>query len=113
VDLKQYFRKIRDLEATLTEEYPIVVSRETSEGGKAGQIAEVSRANAARLIIDGRAALATDEQKRQYRDEQELAKQAAERAELAKRVQVAILSEADLNPQVSGKRGSGPSSTAK
>ncbi|MBV9269073.1 MAG: hypothetical protein JO061_23080 [Acidobacteriaceae bacterium] len=113
MDLKQYFRKIRDLEATLTEEYPIVVSRETSEGGKAGQIAEVSRANAARLIIDGRAALATDEQKRQYRDEQELAKQAAERAELAKRVQVAILSEADLNPQVSGKRGSGPSSTAK
>ena len=113
MDLKQYFRKIRDLEATLTEEYPIVVSRETSEGGKAGQIAEVSRANAARLIVDGRAALATDEQKRQYRDEQELAKQAAERAELAKRVQVAIVSEADLNPQVSGKRGSGPSSNAK
>jgi anti-sigma factor RsiW len=104
VDLKQYFRKIRDFEATLNDDYPIVVSRETPDGGKPGLIAEVSRANAARMIIEGRAVLATEDEKRQYQEQQAAAKRAAEKAELAKCVQVAILNEPEIPAHVPGKR---------
>jgi hypothetical protein len=104
VDVKQYFRKIRDLEATLKEEYPIVISRETSDGGKPGLIIEVSRENAARLIVEGRAVLATEDERRQYLEQQAAVRRAAEKAELAKYVQVAILNESEIPPQMPSKR---------
>ena len=34
MDLKQYFRKIRQVEAGLIETFPLVVSLETPDGGK-------------------------------------------------------------------------------
>lgn len=104
MDLRQYFRKIDEVKAQLTEEYPVVVSLETTDGGKAGLISEVSRANAARMIVEGRAVIASEEQKLQFMDQQASAKKAAHAAELAKRVQVAILSESDLQ-FVQGRKG--------
>jgi hypothetical protein len=58
MDLKSYYRKIRETEQSIVEEYPIVVSRESTDGGKAGALTEVSRTLAARLIVDGSAELA-------------------------------------------------------
>lgn len=109
VDLKQYFRKIREIEAGIGEAYPIVVSRETTDGGKAGMLVEVPRAVAAKMIVDGRAVLASEEEKELYRLEQSSAKQASVQSELAKRIQVTILGEADLLGVNTGKKGSEPS----
>lgn len=36
MDVRQYYRKIREVEADLRETYPLVISLETSDGGKAG-----------------------------------------------------------------------------
>jgi hypothetical protein len=114
VDLKQYFRKIREIEAGIGEPYPIVVSRETTDGGKAGMLVEVPRTVAAKMIADGRAVLASEEEKELYRLEQASAKQASEQTELARRIQVTILNEADLLGVNTGKRkGSEPSPAAK
>lgn len=113
MDLKQYFRKMREIESTISEQYPLVISLETPDGGKAGMVTEVSRLNAARVIIEGRALLANESEKQAYREQQAAARAAAEKAELAKRVQVAILSESDLRSTVQSKRTSDSTNTGK
>jgi hypothetical protein len=96
VDLRQYFRKLEQIEAAMIEAYQVVVSLETADGGKPGMISEVTRANAAKLLVEGRAVLASEEQKQQFLASQKAAKEAAEQLEAARRLQFAILSEADL-----------------
>jgi coenzyme F420-reducing hydrogenase alpha subunit len=113
VELKQYFRKMRELENTIPEAYPLVVSLETPDGGKPGMITEVSRLNAAKMIIEGRALLASESEKQAYREQQAAARAAAEKAELAKRVQVAILSDPDLRGSLHVKRNSDSSNSGK
>jgi hypothetical protein len=108
MDLKQYFRKIREIEASLLEEYPVLVSLETPDGGKAGTFCETSRMNAARMIAEGRAVLASPQQVEEFRAQQVSARKAAEQAEMAKRIQVAIIPEGEFG--IAGKRGSLPPS---
>ena len=105
MDLRQYFRKIREIEAVLIEPYPLLVSLETSDGGKAGTFCESSRANAARMIAEGRAVLATPEQVEEFRTQQATARKAAEKAEMAKRIQVAIVTEPDFAGSGTNPRG--------
>lgn len=105
MDVKQYFRRLREIEDSFVDSYPVLVSLETPDGGKPGLIAEMSRPVAAKMIVEGRAILASSEQKAAYYEYQEAAKRAAEKAELAKRVQVAIIADPDLQPQAAGKKG--------
>ena len=100
MDLKQYFRKIRQVEAGLSDRFPVIVSLETPDGGRPGLISETSREMAAKMIVEGRAVLANEEEKEIFRTQQALARQAAEKAELAKRVQVAIISDRELKHQI-------------
>jgi len=113
VDLKQYFRKMREIEASLTDEFPLVVSLDTPDGGKAGKLSEVSRQNAAKMIIEGRASLASEEAAKTYRARQAAAKEAADKAEMARRVQVAIISDPELSISGTGRKGNGPSTASK
>ena len=96
MDVKQYYRKMREIEDGLVEPYPVIVSLETSDGGRAGTLCEVPRSLAAKMIVERRATLASIEQKEFFFQQQEAAKKAAEKAELARRVQVAIISDSDL-----------------
>jgi hypothetical protein len=57
MDLREYYRKIWEVEAGLGEPYVTVVSRKTPEGGRKGLKTVVTRAVAARLIVDGKADL--------------------------------------------------------
>ena len=107
MDVKQYYRKIQDVESGLEESFPIVVSLETADGGKPGVLTEVSRSIAAKMIVEGRAVLANSAEKQKYYEHAEAARNAAEKAELAKRLQVAIISDADLKPS-SSKKSSDP-----
>ena len=113
MDVKQYFRKLREVESILTESYPLVISLETSDGGKAGLVSEVSRPNAAKLIVEGRATLADAKARAEYSEHQAAAKKAAEKIELAKRVQFAIISESEMQPTPTSKKNSDQSSSGK
>ena len=113
MDLKKYFQKIREIEASIDEEYPVVVSLETPDGGKPGVSTEVPRHDAARMIVEGCAVLASVEEKELYRQARVAAKQAIEAAELAKRVQVAIIADPNLQNQLSNKKGNPPSANGK
>jgi hypothetical protein len=91
MDLKVYYAKIRSLQATLAEEFPIVVSRETGDGGKAGTLTEVSRALAAKLVVDRVAELASEEAAKAFRARQAEAKAKADQLAEANKVQLTVL----------------------
>ena len=104
MDVRQYYRKISEAERSLEGQYFLMVSLETSDGGKAGFVSEVSRDVAAKLIVEGRAVVATQEEQDLYRERQAAARKKAEGADLARRVQVAIISESDLHASGMSKK---------
>ena len=96
MDLRVYYRNIREIEETITEEFPIVISRHTGDGGVAGRVTEVSRGVAAKLLADGLASLASPEQAAEFRERAAEAKRVADQAAAASRMQVRVISAADL-----------------
>lgn len=66
MDLRVYYKNIREVEATITSELAVIVSRDTQDGGKAGLVSEVPRYSAAKLVVENRARLATPEEARAY-----------------------------------------------
>jgi hypothetical protein len=96
MDLRIYYQKIREVESTIGDEFPLVVSRETADGGKPGMTTEVPRRLAAKMIVEGQARLATPEEAQAHRDELAEARRMAEQAAIATRLQVSVLSTADL-----------------
>ncbi|MCW5981897.1 MAG: hypothetical protein KIT09_27680 [Bryobacteraceae bacterium] len=103
MDLRAYYRKIRQIEEGLEESDVVVVSNETPDGGKAGVLSEASRGIAARLLVEGRARLATAEESAAYRKEMVEANKRAQETAAASRVQVAVISENELRAYKSAK----------
>jgi len=64
MDLRGYYQKIREVEATIADAYAVIVSLETPDGGKAGTQTEVTRSLAAKMIVNGLAKLAKVADKR-------------------------------------------------
>ncbi len=112
MDLRQYFRKLREVESTIIEDFPLVISLETSDGGKPGTASEVSRFNAAKMIIEGRAALADEASKAEYHARRIADQDAVHSADLARRVQVAIVDQTAL-AHINGRKNPSPSGSGK
>jgi hypothetical protein len=93
VDLKAYFKKVAEIAETLVEGDQLVVSQETSDGGKAGVMTEVTKAIASRLIAEGKARLATEVEKSQWLAELEEKRKHFEQAVLAKTVHLQVVRE--------------------
>jgi hypothetical protein len=100
MDLKQYFKKLKDTESSIEEPYLLIVSLETTDGGKAGAVIEVSRPEAAKAMVEGRAVRASNEQKEAYLKLEAERKKSAEKTELSRRLQIAIISDSDLRHSV-------------
>jgi ribosomal protein L9 len=96
MDLRVFFQKLRKIEQEIGEPHVVVVSHETPDGGRAGQLSEVSRGIAARLILEGHAHLATAEEAAQFRAEARKALEEAQQRQMADKVQVNVISDADL-----------------
>jgi hypothetical protein len=103
MDLRLYYQKIRDIEATIADEFPVVVSRETGDGGKRGTLTEVPRRIAAKMIVEGHARLAALEQTQTFRELQAEAKRLLDQVEAAARIQVTVVSAAELDKFKGGK----------
>jgi hypothetical protein len=106
VDLKVYYQKIRDNEAGITEPFPIVVSQETGDGGKAGIFTEVPRAVAAKLMADGTARTAGKDEAAAFRADLVKAKKAADELAAAAKMQVRFIS-ADELTRLENQKGKG------
>jgi hypothetical protein len=98
MDLRQYYKKLHELESKMPESHVLVVSVETGDGGKEGVITEVPRRNACQLILDGRAKRMDPEQEAQYRAQEALKRGEFQRARTASRIQVQLVPNETMNP---------------
>ena len=99
MDLKGYFKKIRDVEATIPAPYVLIASLETPEGGKEGTFTEVSRRLAARIIAESRGRLATEAESELFREKQAEALRAAQALAAAQRMQFTLVKPIDSRPK--------------
>jgi hypothetical protein len=103
MDLRVFFQKLRKIEREISEPHVVVVSRETPDGGRPGLLTEVSRGNAARLILEGHAELATPEQTAEFHAAARKALEEAQQRMMAEKVQVTVISDADLRAMKSAR----------
>ncbi len=104
MDLRLYYQKVRNTEAEIAEAFPVVVSKETQDGGKDGRYAEVTRAIAAKMIVEGTARLATADEAKTYRDAQAEAKRIADQETEAAKVQFTVVSTSEMAKLTGGKK---------
>ena len=97
MDLQVYYQKIREMETKIVDEFPLMVSVETSDGGKSGMKTEVPRRLAAKLLIEGQARLASKDEFKAYREALAEAKRIGEREAAAARLQLTVLSTTELD----------------
>jgi hypothetical protein len=96
VDLKLYFHKIKTIEATIANEHVVIISKESPDGAREGQPAEVTRGVAAKLIAVGKARLATEEESSNFNAAAAAAKSAAEEQQKKSKLQLNVVPEADM-----------------
>jgi hypothetical protein len=106
MDLQVYYQKIRDVETKIADEFPLMVSVETSDGGKGGTKTEVPRRLAAKLLVEGQARLASKDELKAHREMLAEAKRLAERAAAAEKLQLTVLSSTELDRLRSDVRSS-------
>jgi hypothetical protein len=102
MDLKAYYRQLREVEEKLPEPC-VIVSMATADGGKAGVKTEAPRKVAARLIVSRTARAATPAETRAFQEKSEEARLAAEQMAAASRMQVTVIPTRELRNLVSSK----------
>ena len=106
MDVKAFYQKVRQVAETIAEAYAVVISFPTPDGGREGIASEVARSLAALLVIEGKARLARAEESQEFRDRTAEASAAARQLAAAAKMQVTVISEADLRALKSGgKKG--------
>lgn len=66
MNLRDFYANVRNTIATIDSAFVVLVSKDTPDGGKAGVMTLVKRETAARLIVENRARLATDDETESY-----------------------------------------------
>jgi succinate dehydrogenase/fumarate reductase flavoprotein subunit len=97
MDIRQYYERIKEVAGTIQEEYTIVKSLATEDGGKAGVFTEVSRNVAAKLIVDRKAILATPGEAKEYRLQLQAAEAARRELEERNRNVIQVFARAGLD----------------
>jgi hypothetical protein len=91
MDLRSYYKKVREADSTLKGNDIVLVSLATSEGGKEGVLTEAPRVVAAKLIAEQRARVATDAEAEVFRQGLRTARDQYEEEEAARRVQIVMV----------------------
>ena len=106
MDLKKYYRRIREIEAALEDEFPVLKSLATEAGGLGGKLTEATKIVAARMVVDGVAELASAEEAAEFRRLAEENRKREEERRRGEQVQFHVLSEADLRSMLkAGPKG--------
>ena len=103
MDLRVFYTKIREATELIPGEFAVLVSRETPDGGKPGVMSEASKAIAARMLVEGRARLATPGEVETFRSLESDMRLKAEREAAPARLQVAVLSDKDIEALQAGR----------
>jgi len=106
MDLQIYYRKIREIELSMSEPSVVLVSRDTPDGGREGVRTEVPRRTAAKMIVEGTARLATGQEVMEFLEGKAEAKGRADHLAAASRMQFTVVSQSDLR-KLKGTRAGG------
>jgi hypothetical protein len=99
MDVRSYYKKVREAEEKLTGEYMVMVSLATPEGGKENVKTEVPRGIAAKLIAEGRSRVATEEESKEFHEATQYALLVHQEQEAARRLQVMVIPSSELRKQ--------------
>ncbi|MBI3694061.1 MAG: hypothetical protein HY238_04375 [Acidobacteria bacterium] len=107
MDLKVYYRKLRQIEQEMPEEFVVVKSLATPDGGISGRLTEVARFLAAKMAADGLAVLAEKAEAALFRERVAEEQKQEEQKRASAKVQFTMLTESDLRAlQQQGRGGS-------
>jgi hypothetical protein len=95
MDIKTYFKKVRQVESTILTTCVVIASLETSDGGKVGSFTEVSKGLAARMITEGRGRLASEEETALFFETHAEARRSAEALAMAQKMQFTLVHPVD------------------
>jgi hypothetical protein len=104
MDIRVYYQKIRQTATSIPADHVVVVSLETPDGGRGNVKTEVSREMAAKLMVEGKARLASEGESSDFRAETADQRRRAEEEEASNKVQVTLISEADLKSLKTGSK---------
>jgi hypothetical protein len=107
MDLRGYYRKLKEIEKGLAEEFVVVRSLATPDGGVDGTLTEVARALAAKMIADGMAELADKAESDALRAKWAEEKKQEDQKRAAAKIQLTVLTETDLRALQRGSKASG------
>ena len=96
MDMRAFYQKLKQIEESISEPHVVIVSNETGDGGRAGVMTETPKSVAARMIAEGNARLATKEESESFREKALEAKRQVDQAIAASRMQLTVISDADL-----------------
>jgi hypothetical protein len=91
MDLRAYYKKVREIESELPSPFVVMVSLETPDGGKPGVLTEVAKLTAAKHIAEGRARVATADETDEYHLRNLEARQAFDDAAAINRMQFMVV----------------------
>jgi len=96
MDLRRYYQELRQKEAEIEGKEIYVVSLDTPDGGKAGVITQVPKKLGCKLIVEGKARLATTEEVEQFEKEQAEKRAEFFNQEFARKIQVQVVAEPSM-----------------
>jgi hypothetical protein len=68
MEVRGYFQKIRSVEESLPGDHVVVASLATADGGREGRLFELTRSLAAKMIVEKKVRLATEEESVRHRE---------------------------------------------
>jgi hypothetical protein len=105
MDLRAYYSKLREIEAAMPTPQVVLVSLATPDGGKPGVVTEVPTPIAARMVVEGSARQATEAEASAFHEQHASARQAAEDAAVAQRLQVVVVPASSSSGKFPGRGG--------
>jgi len=105
MNLHTYYARIRSIEDSIADDSIVIKSLATEAGGVAGRLTEVSRAIAARMVVDGVAEIASPTEAKRHRTDAVARREAEEERRRAAQVHFTVISEADLKALPKSIRG--------
>ena len=91
MDIREYFRKLRQAQSEIKDEFVVIASLDTPDGGKAGRFVEVTRDVAAHMIVDARGRLANESEAEEFRTEMTLLAAKHKALEAASKIDLSAL----------------------
>ncbi len=91
MDLRAYYKKLREVESQLEGPFVVIVSLETPEGGRGGVMTEVAKLTAAKQILDNRARIANAQEASAFHTRNEEGRLAAEQATAVSKMQFVVV----------------------